>query len=265
MDQPSSLAGKGNRMPSHPFSPTAKVLVADDDQDFGTFLRHLLLRAGYECSLVTDGAGALAELENQDFDLLISDIGMPGNEHLELVEKVSAERKGFPILLMTGQPSVETAARSVALPVCAYVLKPPQPAELLKLVESSILQYRNLKALALSQDRLAQWSRDLHRIEQMLKEGRKSSSSEIWDSYLGISFRNLLLALMDFKELAETVWRQERHEATVQEIEFLSAIRQTISVLELTRRHFKSKELGELRHQLEAIIERHSDQGQPPK
>ena len=59
---------------------------------------------------------------------------------------------------------------------------------------------------------------------------------------------------MDMRHLAGSVAAQPGSESAVEQAELLSAVNKTVSVLEHTRRHFKSKELGELRRELEALL-----------
>ena len=110
-----------------------RVLIADDDEAFRTATKAFLRRQGFDCENAKDASTAIEMLRNSDFELLISDINMPGNAGLELVEKLPDIAAALPVILLTGHPSVQSAARSVRLQVVAYLVKPCDADELLSL------------------------------------------------------------------------------------------------------------------------------------
>lgn len=115
-----------------------KILLADDDEQFRQGLAALLRREGYDCQCAVDASQALALLRASEFDALLSDIYMPGNAGLELIEGVPQITAGLPVILMTGRPSVETAVKSMKFCVAGYLVKPPELKELLPLLDKAI-------------------------------------------------------------------------------------------------------------------------------
>src|SRR5438105_4070113 len=103
-----------------------RILLADDDELLRDGLSSQLVRTGYECVCADTGHAALELLRNESFDAVIADIHMPGNSGLEMVEAVPQIVAGLPVILLTGNPTMETATRSVRLPVYAYLVKPPR-------------------------------------------------------------------------------------------------------------------------------------------
>ncbi len=77
-----------------------RILIADDEETFLLSTIDLLRREGYECDGVKDAEAAVEVLSNKAFDLLVSDIRMPGNMELELIESV----KGLSVIIVTGYP-----------------------------------------------------------------------------------------------------------------------------------------------------------------
>src|SRR3546814_7916067 len=80
----------------------ARILLAEDDDSLRTFLARALGRAGHEVHAVGDGDTALAALDDDEFDLLLADIVMPGADGIEVARRAGA---GFPdlrIMLITG-------------------------------------------------------------------------------------------------------------------------------------------------------------------
>lgn len=117
----------------------ARILIADNEEDFLRFTAKLLEKEGYQCDCVTDGPSAVAMLRTRRYDALISDIRMPGNPDLRVVREASRIQDGIPVILVTAYPSMRTAKKAVELPVTAYVEKPVEFQELLSKVRGAIL------------------------------------------------------------------------------------------------------------------------------
>ena len=77
------------------------ILLADDEPTFLNSTADLLRAEGYTCETVPDGETALARVNSQQFDLLITDLEMPGNSALELVKQVAVQNRGLPALILT--------------------------------------------------------------------------------------------------------------------------------------------------------------------
>jgi DNA-binding response OmpR family regulator len=231
-----------------------KLLLADDEEAFRKTLAAVLEREGYECVCVHDGASVNALLGTQEFDALICDIHMPGNERLELIQNNPQIVEGLPIILLTGQPSVETAAKSVRLPVTAYLVKPPDLNELLGLLGQGIENYREHRAIAANRQRLQEWDRQLESIEATLRKPTAASASAAMAGYIQVTLRNLILLLLDLERTNAVVHPKAKGSAAPQQLDLLGALRRTVDVLEKTKRSFKSKDLGELRQQLEELL-----------
>src|ERR1700752_4583074 len=127
-------------------SSAARILIADDEEFFLRATADLLAREGYECICASDGHVAAERLGNEEFDLLIADIRMPGNLDLQLVKEISGMQSPIPIILVTGFPSIETAVESIHLPVVAYFTKPVEFAHLLAEVERALVKTRLARA-----------------------------------------------------------------------------------------------------------------------
>jgi DNA-binding response OmpR family regulator len=228
----------------------AAILIADDDPIILELLQRILEKEGYSCTGVPDGKLAEQALKAQSFDLLISDIDMPGNQGLELVHRASQLSPGISIILLTGNPTVETAMKSVQMPVTAYLTKPADPAELKRLVRESVSAAKAFRSLSASRQRLVEWAQDLGKIEDALRQGRQSQSLLPINNYLQVTAQNLLMILMDWKQVMDSSVTPQ----PVQQEPIVAALMETIDVLEKTKRAFKSRELGELRKKLEKLL-----------
>ena len=231
------------------------ILIADDDEAFRIATKAFLRRQGFDCESAKDGSGAIEMLRNSPFDLLISDINMPGNVSLELVEKLPEIAAALPVILLTGHPSVQSAARSVRLQVVAYLVKPCDANDLLSLAEQAIANYRAYRAVSSNRLKLETWARDLRQIEEVMQKTPVGASNTTTEAYLNLTLSNILSLLLDLKSFTEALTQQPRHKDLLEHVTLHRALKETIDVLEKTKQSFKSRELGELRKKLESILQ----------
>jgi two-component system cell cycle response regulator CpdR len=100
-----------------------RILLAEDDDSLRGFLARALERAGYEVVACADGDEAAAILD-QDWDLLLTDIVMPGMDGIEVARQAAALHPDLRIMFITGFAAVALAAGSQA-PAGAKVLSKP--------------------------------------------------------------------------------------------------------------------------------------------
>ncbi len=118
--------------------PTPRILVADDEPLFLRTTAELLRKAGYECVCAADGNAALQALAREHFDLVLSDLNMPGNLKLELLREGRRQWPEIPLIIITGAPSLPTAIESVRLGITDYLLKPVKYDDLLASVRRAL-------------------------------------------------------------------------------------------------------------------------------
>ena len=102
----------------------ARILLAEDDVAVQSFVARALGHAGHTVTAVDDGVQALEALRGTDYDLLITDIVMPGLDGIGLALKVGSDRPGLPILLMTGYAAERMRAHNLEQIVLRVVAKP---------------------------------------------------------------------------------------------------------------------------------------------
>ena len=100
-----------------------KILLAEDDRALNSLTRTALLDAGYNAVSAFDGKQALDEFENQQFDLVISDVMMPKLDGFELAEKIRESDARIPILFMTALDDKASKQRGYKLGIDDYVAK----------------------------------------------------------------------------------------------------------------------------------------------
>jgi DNA-binding NtrC family response regulator len=237
-----------------------RLLIADDDEPFRTGLSLWLERMGYACTSAPNAETALQLLRALEFDAILADIHMPGNAGLEMIETIPQVARGLPVILMTGRPTVETAARSVRLSVAAYLVKPPVLEELPPLLDGVIANYRRIRALNDSRQNLVEWGAELEQISNALRQPSVLSQNEALAGYLRVTLRNVIMQLAELENSAAT-WGGGKSGSSLRELDMISALRHAVDVLEQTKQNFKSKPLADLRRRLEDMLEEKGGKG----
>jgi EAL domain-containing protein (putative c-di-GMP-specific phosphodiesterase class I) len=118
------------------------VLLVDDDEALARTLQRVLKSAGYEVTFVNNGTTAVETIMSRPFDVIVTDIQMPGMSGVELLGIVRAYDLDVPVILMTGAPTVETAVEAVRLGALQYLAKPTPNNTLVKAVERASQLHR---------------------------------------------------------------------------------------------------------------------------
>jgi EAL domain-containing protein (putative c-di-GMP-specific phosphodiesterase class I) len=101
-----------------------EVLLVDDDEDIRRIYTKALRKLGFATETAADGREAAALLKRKSYDVIVSDLSMPNMGGLEFLRKVRQQDLDVPVVLMTGQPGLETAAEAVEYGAFRYLLKP---------------------------------------------------------------------------------------------------------------------------------------------
>jgi len=104
-----------------------KVLVADDDALTRELLTETLGRHGCEVALAPDGAEAIRVLENEDVDLVLTDVKMPAVSGLEVLRRAREADRDLPVILMTAYGTIESAVEAMKIGAFDYIVKPFSP------------------------------------------------------------------------------------------------------------------------------------------
>ena len=133
-----SAVDASRREPAGPGAP-ARILLADDNADMREYLQRLL-RGSYQVTAVGDGQAALDAIRAQPFDLVISDVMMPGLDGLQLVGALRADSHApdLPVLLLSARAGEEAAIEGLEAGADDYLVKPFSAAELLARVRANV-------------------------------------------------------------------------------------------------------------------------------
>ena len=104
-----------------------KVLVVDDDPVVGRSIDRILSPRGYAVISAASGAEALDRLAREDYDVVYTDIKMPGMDGLEVAERIKASRPWLPVVIVTGYGSEANEARAKDIGVAGFLRKPLSP------------------------------------------------------------------------------------------------------------------------------------------
>ena len=108
-------------------SAIRKVLVVDDDPVVGKSFDRVLSGKGYAVITASSGQEALNKLETEDYDVVYTDIKMPGMSGLEMAEQMKQSRPWLPVVIVTGYGSPGNEARAEAAGVSGFLRKPLSP------------------------------------------------------------------------------------------------------------------------------------------
>ena len=118
---------------------SAKILVVDDESDIRETLREVLGDEGYEVDVAANGAEARAARAREEPDLVLLDIWMPDTDGISLLrEWAEAHQLRFPVVMLSGHGTVETAVEATRLGAFDFVEKPLSLAKLLRTVEKAL-------------------------------------------------------------------------------------------------------------------------------
>jgi len=113
------------------------ILVVDDERSMRDFLKILLQKEGYTVVTAHNGENALECLESQEFDLIISDIRMPGMGGLELLGAVKEQNPDLPVIMITAFASPDDAVQAMKNGAFDYISKPFNVDEIKSVIESA--------------------------------------------------------------------------------------------------------------------------------
>jgi DNA-binding NtrC family response regulator len=121
-----------------------RVLVVDDEQETCDLLKMVLEREGFSVSTSTSAQAALEMVGAEDFDVVFTDLSMPEMGGLELCERVLGTRPNVPVVVITGQGSLETAIGAMRVGAYDFITKPVD-SKLLAVSAVRAMQHKGLQ------------------------------------------------------------------------------------------------------------------------
>ena len=125
--------------------PKANLLIVDDEANTLASLSRAFRLGGHEATVCDNAAKALDLAKSQNFDLIFSDVVMPGKDGLSLLEDLRSQGINTPVVMMSGQAHIEMAVRATKLGALDFLEKPISTDKLLLTVEN-VLKLRRLES-----------------------------------------------------------------------------------------------------------------------
>ncbi|RPJ45121.1 MAG: response regulator [Betaproteobacteria bacterium] len=122
-------------------STLKKILVVDDDPVVGKSFDRVLSGKGYAVITARNGEEALSKLASESYDLVFTDIKMPGMSGLEVAERVKARQPWLPVVIITGYGTADNEARAAAAGVSGFLQKPLSPEMIAGTTEKALLEH----------------------------------------------------------------------------------------------------------------------------
>ena len=120
-----------------------RILLVDDDRDLSALLARSVAEENLAADCCASGRGALALLEQGDYQLVVLDVMMPGMDGFETMARIRA-KSGVPILMLTARGDAESKVRGLRAGADDYLTKPFAMEELLARMQSLIRRYTRL-------------------------------------------------------------------------------------------------------------------------
>ena len=120
-----------------PMDQQIRVLVVDDDEPHAEAVAESLERVGYECVVATSGRDGLRIIEEQTFDIVLTDLIMDGVGGLEILAKAKRELPDAEVVILTGHGTIKTAVTAMQAGATTYLTKPLDINELRTVVDKA--------------------------------------------------------------------------------------------------------------------------------
>jgi len=140
------------------------ILVVDDEESLRYTFECFLTSTGYDVSVASTYIEALKAISEESFDLIFADIILGNRTGIDLLRKIKERDRTIPVIMVTGYPSLETAAEAVRLGAFDYISKPLEKEEFLR-AAAKALDYKFLL------DDKERYRRNLEAIFKSVKDG----------------------------------------------------------------------------------------------
>src|SRR6266849_3865449 len=123
-----------------------RVLIVDDEKPHAEAVAESLERVGYECVLATSGSAGARKIEDEDFDVILTDLRMERLDGLAILRKAKQSAPDAEVVVITGHGDVKTAVEAIKQGAANYLTKPVDMAELRAIVDKAAERMRLARA-----------------------------------------------------------------------------------------------------------------------
>ncbi len=181
----------------------ARILVADDDRNIVDLVRMYLVKAGFDATVARDGNETHKLLREQQFDLAILDIMMPGADGLQIVRSLR-RRSEMPVIFLSARSSDVDKVAGLQFGADDYVTKPFNPAELVARVHSVLRRSRSLAEPAGERIAIGELRMDVRNRTATIKDEPTALTPKEFD--LLATFARFANVTLDREKLLDLVW-----------------------------------------------------------
>ena len=121
----------------------SKILIVEDEEAIADLEKDYLELSGFDVEIENDGTSGMERALNEDFDMLILDLMLPGTDGFEICRKIR-EKKNTPVLMVSAKKDDIDKLRGLGLGADDYITKPFSPSELVARVKAHLARYERL-------------------------------------------------------------------------------------------------------------------------
>ena len=121
----------------------SKILIVEDEEEIADLEKDYLELSGFDVEIENDGTSGMERALNEDFDMFILDLMLPGTDGFEICRKIR-EKKNTPVLMVSAKKDDIDKIRGVGLGADDYITKPFSPSELVARVKAHLARYERL-------------------------------------------------------------------------------------------------------------------------
>jgi EAL domain-containing protein (putative c-di-GMP-specific phosphodiesterase class I) len=119
-----------------------RVLLVDDDPLVLRGIGRVLHQHGYEVTTATNGRDATLLVDQHNYDVVLSDVAMPGMDGIQLLREVRARDLSIPVVLITGTPALSSAVQAIELGAFRYLMKPIAMEDVERIIDKAARMHR---------------------------------------------------------------------------------------------------------------------------
>ena len=127
-----------------------KILIIEDEQKTGDYLKQGLSEAGFVVDLTRDGIDGMHLAVSEDFDLIVLDVMLPGMDGWQVLQSIRAAGKQMPVLFLTARDRVDERVKGLELGADDYLVKPFAFSEMLARVRTLLRRGRSVEPVVLA-------------------------------------------------------------------------------------------------------------------
>ena len=118
-----------------------KILIVDDEVDLSATLVERLGIRGFDAVAVETGAQALEQVRNHNFDVIVLDIKLKGEDGVDVMKQIKQLKESLPVILLTGHMSGEASEEGLKAGAIDYIIKPIDIEDLIRKLREAVALY----------------------------------------------------------------------------------------------------------------------------